>query len=439
MSLFFNKNQIITRIEDKWYDLTDFYKEHPGGYLPLALVNGRDGTGLFKLHHPFTSKNLLENYLKKYECRTDPEILEKKYNMQKECEYDYFESDFEIELKKEVKEHLIKYFQIDYNKKINGIQLLNYKCKASNIRLIQLALLGIITLINLIFYLKGYFFSLITFPFFLWIYGVGFWHDASHFALFINNYLNLLTMYSLPIVSSPSSWFHEHIIGHHVYTNIETKDPDLYHNPKYLRLSRLINWKITHKNQLYNLPLIWSFGITLGINLFADFFSIIKNRYHRVVPLIDINNINIYTHLFGRFIYILILFYPFYHFGLIKGIFFSLIPQIIFSLLFMFSTQINHLMKNNFQQRKNIYEHQVLTSNDISTNNIFLFFLTGGLNLQIEHHLFPSINSWHLLQIKDVVKKVCLKYNLEYKEYPNIWSALKEHFAYVKYMSLKQD
>lgn len=52
----YNGQRLITKIHDHYYDLTEF--NHPGGPIPIALIEGRDGTELFESHHLFTNKNI---------------------------------------------------------------------------------------------------------------------------------------------------------------------------------------------------------------------------------------------------------------------------------------------------------------------------------------------------------------------------------------------
>jgi len=52
----YNQQRLITKIHNKYYDLTNF--KHPGGPISIALIDGRDGSELFESHHLFTNKNM---------------------------------------------------------------------------------------------------------------------------------------------------------------------------------------------------------------------------------------------------------------------------------------------------------------------------------------------------------------------------------------------
>lgn len=50
--------------------------------------------------------------------------------------------------------------------------------------------------------------------------------------------------------------------------------------------------------------------------------------------------------------------------------------------------------------------------------------VTGGLNYQIEHHLFPQISHVHYPKLSLIVKQVCQEYNIPYIEYPKVSEAI---------------
>jgi len=59
-------------------------------------------------------------------------------------------------------------------------------------------------------------------------------------------------------------------------------------------------------------------------------------------------------------------------------------------------------------------------------------WLLGGLNFQVEHHLFPRISHVHYPQISKIVRATCLEFNIAYKEYPTFRSALWSHLVHLK-------
>ena len=81
--------------------------------------------------------------------------------------------------------------------------------------------------------------------------------------------------------------------------------------------------------------------------------------------------------------------------------------------------------------------HQLLTTVNFSTKNSFINWFTGGLNHQIEHHIFPHISHIHYANIGSIVKKTAQEFNLPYNEYQTTKSALFSHFRFLKQMGIQ--
>jgi len=93
----------------------------------------------------------------------------------------------------------------------------------------------------------------------------------------------------------------------------------------------------------------------------------------------------------------------------------------IYSFLFMLTTQINHLCEELSIHRESDLKispswsiHQVNTAQNFSHDSLFWWVLAGGLNYQIEHHLFPGVNHEHLPNLKPIVQALCKKYSIKY-------------------------
>ncbi len=64
-------------------------------------------------------------------------------------------------------------------------------------------------------------------------------------------------------------------------------------------------------------------------------------------------------------------------------------------------------------------------------------FLCGGLNLQIEHHLFPKVSHVHYPAISKIIQEKCIEYNVPYNQYPTMMEALASHFRVMKFLGRK--
>ena len=72
-------------------------------------------------------------------------------------------------------------------------------------------------------------------------------------------------------------------------------------------------------------------------------------------------------------------------------------------------------------------EHQMRTTANFATHNKIAAFFLGGLNRQIEHHLFPKVCHIHYGDISKIVKKTAIEFNLPYIESKTFLSALRSH------------
>jgi linoleoyl-CoA desaturase len=78
--------------------------------------------------------------------------------------------------------------------------------------------------------------------------------------------------------------------------------------------------------------------------------------------------------------------------------------------------------------------HQVETTANFATRSKIVSWLLGGLNFQVEHHLFPRISHVHYPKINILVKETCAEYNVNYSEYATVAKAFRSHLVHIKRM-----
>lgn len=78
--------------------------------------------------------------------------------------------------------------------------------------------------------------------------------------------------------------------------------------------------------------------------------------------------------------------------------------------------------------------HEMLTTSDFATNSRIVSYFVGGLNFQIEHHLFPQISHVHYPKIAHIVKNTAKEFGIPYNEMPTFWEAVKSHFRLLKHL-----
>ena len=105
---------------------------------------------------------------------------------------------------------------------------------------------------------------------------------------------------------------------------------------------------------------------------------------------------------------------------------------IILSVVF----QLAHVMPNTEMptpdedgNMKNTWAiHQLYTTSNFAPKSWLVEFFTGGLNHQVEHHLFAHISHIHYDKLAKIVKETAEEFNLPYNEYKTFWKAVKEHY-----------
>ena len=97
----------------------------------------------------------------------------------------------------------------------------------------------------------------------------------------------------------------------------------------------------------------------------------------------------------------------------------------------MLNSQINHIHTNCITSDLDWYKHQVITSSNHSLGNKIVFIFSGGLNYQIEHHLFPNINHCHYPNIQPIVKSICVKHKVKYKTFTGYKQAMKSYYQHI--------
>ncbi len=265
-------------------------------------------------------------------------------------------------------------------------------------------------------------------------------HDACHGSFSQKKWINNLAGLTMNALGSNAFlWKIKHNILHHTYTNIDGVDNDIAIWPL-LRQSPTQAWKPMHRYQfIYMFPL-YALG-TLAWMLFDDF-----DRYFRkTISSTKIKRISTKEHFlfwFSKGLYVL--FYIFIPIWLLDWQYWLTGFLLIhFTMGFCLTTvfQLAHLVCNtHFESApKEIKQigtewaiHEVITTSNFATNNKIISWFLGGLNFQIEHHLFPHVSHVHYPAISVIVKEECRKYGLPYNLYSTLNEALLSHIRFMK-------
>jgi linoleoyl-CoA desaturase len=273
--------------------------------------------------------------------------------------------------------------------------------------------------------------------------GMGVMHDANHRSLSKNQTINKLMSNTLYLLGgTPITWQHQHNTLHHGFTNIDGHDEDI--SPvSVLRFSPHKPLLRIHKYQHLYAWFFYGLMTILWVTT-KDFKQLI--RYNK--SGVTLSNNKSFKHLMGIVILSKVIYYivlmiipmlilPFAWYWIM--VFFitmhftsGFILTIIFQTAHVVPTSEYPLPDENGTLENNWAVHQLYTTSNYSPKNRVFSWFIGGLNYQVEHHLFPNISHVHYHKISKLVKDMANKYNLPYHVQPGFLKALWEHTIMLK-------
>jgi linoleoyl-CoA desaturase len=267
-------------------------------------------------------------------------------------------------------------------------------------------------------------------------------HDGAHGSFSKYKWINHLAAFSLNILGGNSFiWNLKHNVIHHAYTNIDGVDDDIDIQP-WLRMSSSQRKYKMHKYQHLYFWMLYSLLYVFWIFI-LDYQKYFKGR----IGSTPLKKMKLSDHLvfWGFKCAHLFLFVglPVYMVGfeswLISFLIFALVAGFVLSLVFQLAHTVQHTAfpLPNIETGKMEDEwaiHQIKTTANFATRNKLVTWLVGGLNFQIEHHLFPKISHVHYPALGSIVKRICEERGIHYIEFENVRFAIASHVAFLKQM-----
>ncbi len=273
--------------------------------------------------------------------------------------------------------------------------------------------------------------------------GTSVMHDSNHEAYSNNKFVNSMLGGVLNILGGYSrNWRMQHNILHHTYTNVEGLDEDIEAGIL-LRMSPHKKRYSFHKYQH------WYAWFLYGImNIYwvtaKDYKGLVKYnktgllRKEKISFRRAITELSLYKVIYFGYVLVLPLLFSgvaWYH--VVLGF---VVMQMLAGLLLACIFQLAHVMETSeFPEptEQNRMEnswavHQLLNTANFAPRNRILSWFIGGLNYQIEHHLFPQICHMHYPRLSVIVKEAAAEHNLPYNVQPTFRMALREHAMMLK-------
>lgn len=268
--------------------------------------------------------------------------------------------------------------------------------------------------------------------------GLSVMHDANHGAYSKKKWVNNMFGYSLNLVGGNAlNWKVQHNYLHHTFTNVEGFDEDI--DPGgLLRFSPHANKKKIHKFQhiygwfLYSLmTLTWVINKDYKQMLGYNKRGLIEKQgttFGKEMTILLVTKI-----LYFCYVLVLPIMVTDIHWSIIVGGF--VIMHMIAGFILAAIFQPAHVLEQNVYPlpedpgmiKDSFMAHQLRTTADFAHRNKVLSWYAGGLNYQVEHHLFPSVCHVHYRDLAPIVAQTAREFDVPYHSFDTFRGALKAH------------
>lgn len=417
-----------TRYRGVVYDVTEFQHRHPGGAQLLSLCVGRDATILIESHH------LRPEVVRKY-MKTLPVVEGAAGAFGKEETFPKpLDSAVYRAIQRRVRDEVVEPMKAKSGREAHGrggcvvdagVVVLTFVAAMVAYWRAPSALTGCAL------GLAGY-----------WS-GTGLQHTANHGGLAKSGFWNQFWGWlgnDVAIGKSSVEWRYHHMVSHHSYCNDADLDQDVYTALPLLRLDPSQELKWFHRYQAFYAPLMWPF-LWLAAQV-GDAQNILIDRASPGVEYKGLMKNEIALYLLGKVLHFgLLLGVPAYIHGLsnviVPFLAYGAFGSFVLCWFFIVSHNLEALTPMNLSKStKNDWgAWQIETS--ASWGNSFWSFFSGGLNLQIEHHLFPGCAHNLYPKMVPIIKDECKKAGLAYTGYGGYFGLLpitRDMFSYLHKM-----
>ncbi|MFT3907844.1 MAG: acyl-CoA desaturase [Ferruginibacter sp.] len=267
-------------------------------------------------------------------------------------------------------------------------------------------------------------------------------HDGGHGSFSPSKTWNKIASFSANALgASAIMWNNKHNIIHHTYTNIDGVDDDIEIKPL-LRMCATQKKYVIHRFQ--HIYVWFLYTLLLIVWLFVSDYT---KYFRQKVGDVAIKKMSGYDHFafwaakLGYAFMMIAL--PIYLLGfttwlvgfLVMVLFAGFVLSIVFQLAHTVEETAFPVAEIDSNKIENEWAiHQIQTTANFATRNKVISWLVGGLNFQIEHHLFPKISHIHYPAISKIIKKTCEEFNIKYIEYRRMRHAIASHTNYLRKM-----
>jgi linoleoyl-CoA desaturase len=274
--------------------------------------------------------------------------------------------------------------------------------------------------------------------------GIGFnvMHDGGHLACSRHRWVNRLMAMTLDLIGGSSYiWQWKHARFHHTYANIAGYDSDIDLG-LLARLSPLQPRRPWHRWQHFYLWVLY--GVTaIRWHLYGDFRDMLTGTIGER-PFVRPRGRDLAVFIVGKLAFVMLAFglpLMFHHWTMVL-LFYTIVAAVT-GVLLAVVFQMAHVVElaafpAPAEQTRQIdmpwAVHQLHTTVDFARENRLVSWLVGGLNFQIEHHLFPRISHVHYPAVAKVVERTCREFGMPYHVNRSFGAGIASHFRWLRLM-----
>lgn len=278
--------------------------------------------------------------------------------------------------------------------------------------------------------------------------GMNVMHDSNHESFSSKKWVNKLMGSSIYMLAgNVYNWKVQHNVLHHTFTNVQGYDEDIDAG-RIIRFTTHTKWLKIHKFQKYYSFLLYGL-LTINWAITTDFKqmrSYLKRKlsYGKFPNPAKEWTILILTKIVYYLLWIVLplLVLDISWYKVLIGFFVmhytaGMILSVVFQLAHVVPKTDMPLPDKEGNLEHTWAIHQLYTTSNFAPTNRIISWYTGGLNHQVEHHIFPHISHIHYKKIAKIVKETTKEFNLPYNEYKTMRRAIIEHFNQLKTLGVK--
>jgi linoleoyl-CoA desaturase len=269
-------------------------------------------------------------------------------------------------------------------------------------------------------------------------------HDACHGSYSSKKWVNELFSLTMNALGSNAFiWKIKHNVIHHTYTNVDGIDDDIAKSPV-LRHCPSQKWVPAHRFQFIYMFIVYAISTILWV-LLTDTVKYLSRKI-----VVTEMKISLKEHIIFWLSKVLYFFFyvalPVALVGWQAWLVGYLIVNVTMGITLAIVFQLAHVVeKTSFEEAGTSAKmiesewaiHEINTTANFAPKNKVISWFVGGLNFQVEHHLFPRVSHVHYPALSKIVQRECAQFNLPYHYYPTMTEAVFSHIRVMKQLGKK--